>query len=133
MGRAVQVHRLKSIIKPEFATVRQLEMKGYGLFKWAGIIGAVSLGVSLFMPYLLPLSGPGMVVAAGMFLLGMVWISVLGKDPSRHVFCPYCASKNDVFVTRREANCDICGRLMRISEAGVPVAIEGEQVEHKQY
>ena len=46
---AVQVRRLISIIKPEFATVRQLEMKGYGLFKWAGIIGAVSFGAFIFV------------------------------------------------------------------------------------
>ena len=127
------MRRLISIVKPEYATVRQLEMKGYGLFKWAAIIGAVCLAMSLAVPVLIWISGPGMGVAAIMFLLGMIWISVLGKEPSVHVFCPYCASKNDVFRSRREVHCDICGRLMGVSEAGVPIPIEGEQVAHKSY
>jgi ribosomal protein S27E len=61
---------------------------------------------------------------AAVFFYGMVWMVKLQKEPTRHIYCPYCASKNDVFVSRKEFACDICGRRIAISPSGEPIPIE---------
>lgn len=124
--------KVMSAVKPEFSTVRQLENKGYGLFRLAGIIGSVSLVVTIFLPYFSFLSIPGLAVAALMFFVGMIWITWLGKEPSRHVFCPYCATKMDVFLSRTELDCDVCERPMRITASGAPMPLE-DAITHKEY
>lgn len=126
------MRRLISYVKPEFSTVRELENKGYGLFKLAGIIGCVSLVVTIVLTWLVWLSIPGMVLAAVMFFIGMVWISWLGKEPSRVVFCPYCATKMDVFLSRTLIDCDVCDRPMKITSGGEPIALQ-DQLVHKNY
>ncbi|MDO8683569.1 MAG: hypothetical protein Q7N50_08815 [Armatimonadota bacterium] len=124
--------RLKSILKPEFATVRQLESKGYGLFKLAGIIGIVSLIVTMCLTFLAWISIPGLGISILLFFLGMVWMSWLGKEQSRVVFCPYCASKMDVFMSRTELDCDMCERPIKMTPNGEPIAVE-EDIMHKKY
>jgi hypothetical protein len=127
-----EMRRLIAIVKPEFSTVRQLENKGYGLFKLAGIIGSVSLVVTICVTVLAWVSIPGLAVAAAMFFIGMLWITWLGKEPSRVTFCPYCASKMDVFVSRQKIDCDVCERPIAITPTGEPIALE-EQLVHKDY
>jgi hypothetical protein len=126
------MRRIIGIVKPEFSTVRQLENKGYGLFKLAAIIGGISLIVTICVTYFAWVSIPGMAVAAIMFLIGMIWITWLGKEPSRVTFCPYCATKMDVFVSRDKIDCDVCERPIAITANGVPIALE-EQLVHKDY
>ena len=126
------MQRLKSILFPEFATVRQLEMKGLGLFKWAGIIALAGVLIILFMPYIMPVGVVLVAAAVVILLIGMLWISWLGRHQSLHVFCPYCASKNDVFLQHREFSCDICDRLIHLDKNGEPIAAEGS-VNHKVY
>jgi hypothetical protein len=122
------MRRLINYVNPEFSTVRQLENKGYGLFKLAGIIGAASFVIMLCATALFPVWIPGMTIAIAMFFLGMVWITWLGKEPSRVVFCPYCASKMDVFLSRQELSCDMCARPIRMTPNGDPVATEDQLV-----
>jgi len=126
------MRRLKLILFPEFDTVRQLEMKGYGLFKCAGAIFLASLITTYFLSFLMWLSVPALVLSILMIIVGMIWISWLGRHPSRHVFCPYCASKNDVFVSKQEFHCDICDRLVQLDKKGEPIAAEGS-ITHKEY
>ena len=126
------MRRLVSFVKPEFSTVRQLENKGYGLFKLAGIIFFVSLAVAFCLTCLAPLWVSGLAVSLTMFFIGMIWISWLGKEPSRVVYCPYCATKMDVFLSRTLIDCDICDRPMKITSSGDPIALE-EQLVHKRY
>ena len=40
------------------------------------------------------------------------------------MFCPYCASKNDVYLSRRSFDCDICRRPVLVTEFGEPVVAD---------
>jgi hypothetical protein len=124
-AEAVPMRRLISIIKPEFDTVRQLEMRGYGLFKLAAILFFFGVVVLFFIPWI---GLPALLLSMALFAIGMMWISWLGKGASRHLFCPYCAGRNDVFASKTQFHCDICHRLAGIDEIGFPVAIDEDFV-----
>lgn len=64
------------------------------------------------------------IAAAGIFFYGMMWMVKLQREPTKPVYCPYCASKNDVFRSRTEFKCDICNRRIAISPTGEPIPIE---------
>jgi len=105
-------------LKVEFATVRELEKKTSQVFIYGG--GAFLLGILLifFAP---PIGIIVTVLSASAVLGAMVYVSMLGKEKSRPLFCPYCASKNDVYVSRRGLDCDICSRPIIVDENGEAV------------
>lgn len=107
--------------KPDYDTIRGLEKKGHGVFKVAGALGVV--GVVLLV-VAAPVGIAVLLAAAGIFFYGMVWMMKLQREPVRHLYCPYCASKNDVFVSRKEFSCDICKRRVGVAADGQPIPLE---------
>jgi len=106
----------------EFATVRELERKTFRIFGYGG--SAFGAGLILTVAGLAIVGAP-LMVASGLIVVGaMIYVSMLGREPSRALFCPYCASKNDVYVSRRKFSCDICRRPVLISDSGEPVPAE---------
>jgi len=104
-------------LKIEFATVRELEKKSSQVFVYGG--GAFLVGLVLIF-----IAGPiGIILTAlsALTVLGaIIYVSMLGKERSRPLFCPYCASKNDVYVSRRQFDCDMCRRPVIVTETGEP-------------
>lgn len=107
--------------KPDYDTIRGLERKSSKLFKVAGLLGIIGLISAVFVPFI---GIPMLVIGAIIFFYGMVWMLKLQKEPVRHLFCPYCASKNDVFFSRTEFACDICNRRVGVSPRGEPIPLE---------
>ena len=104
-----------SFLKTDFATVRQLEKKTRVFFEW----GVGLLAVGLVCTFILGiLGGVLLLVGAVTILAGIVWTSVLGKEASKSVFCPYCTSKNDVYQSIQLFDCDICKRPIKFSADG---------------
>jgi hypothetical protein len=116
-----------SPLKIEFATVRELEKKTFRVFGYGG--AAFAFGLILTLIGLGIVGAPVMLISAAVVVLAVVWVSMLGKEPSRPTFCPYCASRNDVFQSRRSFNCDICNRPVIVNELGEAVAAAHEHVE----
>lgn len=108
--------------KIEFATVKELEKKTFKVFGYGGVVLAVGLLFALLG--LVIIGAPIMVVGGVVIMAGIAWVSMLGKEPTNHVFCPYCSSGNDVYQSRRSFECDICGRAVQISETGEPMMAE---------
>jgi hypothetical protein len=107
-----------AFMKIEFATVRELEKKSSQIFMYGG--GAFSLGIVLI--FAIPPIGIFLtILSAAAVLAGIIYVMMLGRERSRALFCPYCASKNDVYVSRRELNCDMCNRPIKVGENGEPV------------
>ena len=108
--------------KLEFATVRELEKKTFRIFGYGGsVFGA---GLILTLVGVAIVGAPVMIVSGSVVIGAMVYVSMLGKEPSRPLFCPYCASQNDVYVSRRSFDCDICRRPILVSDDGEPMAAE---------
>lgn len=107
----------------EFSTVRELEKKTFRIFRYGGIALAAGLILGLFTGILgwalMGVAGTSMVAA-------MAYVSMLGKEPTRRVFCPYCACENEVYQSRRSFNCDICRRPIAVSETGEVLVTEAE-------
>lgn len=122
--RSWRVEELLS--EKNFDTIRDLEGQYLGLFRKAGIIGLIGLVLVIFgSGTVFTLFGFGLiVVGAGVFFYGMMLMMKIQREPTRTVYCPYCASKNDLFITRQEFACDICGRRIRMSSTGEPIPIE---------
>jgi hypothetical protein len=108
--------------KMEFSTVRELEKKTFRIFGYGG--AGFAFGLVLIIFGLAVLGAPIMAVSIVVVIGGIVYVSLLGREPARPTFCPYCASRNDVYQSRRSFNCDICNRPVLISETGEPVAAE---------
>jgi hypothetical protein len=112
--------------KSKYSTIRELEHKNAGTFKKAGIIAIAGLLMIMFGSGTI-ISVIGIVALLGgvaIAFFGMVWMIKLQKEPTRHLFCPYCASKNDVFVSVKEFPCDICHRRIAVSPNGQPIPVE---------
>lgn len=109
-------------LKMEFSTVRELEKKTFRIFGYGG--AGFALGLVLTVIGLAIIGAPVMVLSAVVVIGGIVYVSMLGKEPTRPTFCPYCASRNDVYQSRRSFDCDICKRPVLISETGEPIAAE---------
>lgn len=107
----------------EFSTVRELEKKTFRIFRYGGIALVAGLLLSLVVPIV------GWAVM-GLAIIGVVaamaYVSMLGKEPSRSVFCPYCACENEVYKSRRSFNCDICRRPIAVSETGEVLVTEAD-------
>ena len=108
--------------KLEFATVRELEKKTFRVFGYGGSVFGAGLVLTLVGAAIV--GAPVMVISGSVVVGAMIYVSMLGREPSRALFCPYCASKNDVYASRRNFNCDICRRPILVSEEGEPVAAE---------
>ena len=105
-------------LKIEFATVRELEKKSSQIFMYGG--SAFFIGIVLIFAFP-PVGIILTILSAAMVLGGIIYVMMLGRERSRALFCPYCASKNDVYVSRRELNCDMCRRPIKVGENGEPV------------
>ena len=116
-----------ALFKVEFATVRQLEKKSFCVFGYGG--GALLVGLVLMFTGLPFIGLPLMLISAAVLLLGIAWVSVLGRESHRSLFCPYCSSRNDVYHSRRSFNCDICDRPVIVSEDGEPQMSEAIDTE----
>ena len=108
--------------KVEFATVRELEKKTFRVFGYGG--STLGIGVLLSFVGLAIIGVPLMVVAAVGLMIAIGWVSVLGKEATARLACPYCASANEVYQSRRAFSCDICGRPVTVTENGEPIAAE---------
>lgn len=105
-------------LKIEFATVRELEKKSSKAF----VYGGGGLFVGLVMVFVVAPIGIVLMALSAIVLLGAIcYVSMLGKEKSRALFCPYCSTKNDVYVSRHEFDCDICSRPIIINENGEAV------------
>jgi len=117
------MHKLTAAFKLEFDTVRDLERKGYRVFAVSG--GILGVGVVLTLTAIGMVVGIPLIVLGGAGFLGaMLWMAVQGKEPTRRVFCPYCATSNEVFRSRSEFACDICDRRVAVSPDGEVYALE---------
>ena len=106
----------------EFATVRELEKKTFRIFGYGGSVFGAGLILTLVGAAIV--GAPVMILSGSVVIGAMVYVSLLGKEPSRGLFCPYCASRNDVYASRRAFNCDICRRPVVVSDDGEPLAAE---------
>lgn len=98
-----------------FSTVRELEKKTSKAF----IYGGGGLFVGLVMVFVVMPLGIILMALSAIALLGaMCYVSMMGKEKSRPLFCPYCSSKNDVYQSASEFDCDICRRPIKIDEFG---------------
>ena len=114
-------------LKIEFSTVRELEKKSFRVFAYGG--GALLAGVVLTVTGLMIIGVPVLILSAVTVLGGIAWVSMLAKEESRAMFCPYCSSRNDVYISRKNFDCDICGRPVIVSESGEPVMAEAIDTE----
>ena len=114
-------------LKVEFATVRQLEKKSFRVFAYGG--GALVVGLVLTLTGLAVIGAPLLVLSSVILLAGIAWVSMLAREASRALFCPYCSSSNDVYCSRRSFDCDICGRPVTVSEDGEPLVAEAIDIE----
>ncbi len=111
----------------KFDTVRDLEKRNS---KWFKTWGSVALGGILlifvgFVSSIIMLLGfAALIVGAVLLFVGMLRVIQLSKEPMRGIYCPYCASKNEVFITKREIPCDICGRKIGITPHGEAIPLE---------
>jgi hypothetical protein len=114
-----------SIFRGEYDTLRDLERKSYKVF-YVGI-GIAGMGVVLTIVGfgLLTFIGiPLVIIGAAIFFVAMIWTSRLQKEPVKIIYCPYCSSKNDVFLTRMDFACDICRRRINITPSAEVVGAE---------
>ena len=102
-------------LKIEFSTVRELEKKSSKAFIYGG--GGFLAGVLMVFIFL-PIGILLMALSATVVLAAICYVSMLGKETSRPLFCPYCSSKNDVYASSREFDCDICSRPIVVDENG---------------
>jgi hypothetical protein len=117
------MQKLAAAFKLEFDTVRDLEQKGFRAF-WicGGILGA---GIILtLLAVTMPIGIPLMIIGALGFFFAIIWVTIQSREPTRRVFCPYCATSNEVYLSRSEFSCDICERRIAIGADGEPVALE---------
>lgn len=116
------MRRMAAAFKLEFDTVRDLEHKGFRAFWISGI--TLAIGVVLTMLAITaPIGVPLIIIGGVAFLCAMVWVTLQSKERTRKIFCPYCATSNDVFESRSQFDCDICERPIEIGDDGEPVAV----------
>jgi hypothetical protein len=108
--------------KPEFSTVRELERKTHKVFLYGGL--ALLIGLGLMLIGFGIIGAPLIIAAILVLIIAMAYVSMLGKEPTRSLFCPYCASKNEVYASRKSFQCDICRRPVVINEDGEPMPAE---------
>ena len=70
------------------------------------------------------LGRPVMVLSGLALTIAIAWVSMLGKEGTFRLACPYCATPNEVYQSRRAFSCDICGRPVTVTENGEPIAAE---------
>lgn len=102
-------------LKVEFSTVRELEKKSAQVFMYGG--GGLVFGIVLIFVFA-PIGVFVTAVSAVAILGAMIGVSILGKEKTRQIFCPYCSSTNDVYLSRHSLDCDICRRPIIISASG---------------
>lgn len=101
----------------EFDTVRELEKKSSRVFMYGG--GGLFAG--LVLTFIVPPLGVALMALSALVVLGgIICVSTLAKEKTNPLFCPYCASKNDVYTSRRSFSCDICARPVIVDENGEP-------------
>lgn len=105
-------------LKVEFSTVRELEKKSAQIFMYGG--GAFFVGIVLI--FVAPPIGILLTILAALAVLAaMIGVSILGKEGTRKIFCPYCSSTNEVYMSRSGLDCDICSRPILIDANGEAV------------
>lgn len=105
-------------LKVEFSTVRELEKKSAQVFMYGG--GAFFVGVVLI--FIVPPIGVILSILSALAVLAaMIGVSIIGKERTKQVFCPYCSSTNDVYLSRSEFDCDICRRPIQFDGNGEAV------------
>jgi hypothetical protein len=120
--------RLFGVFRLEFDTIRDLEHKGFRVFWIAG--GTLAAGILLTLTAIgIFLGVPLIIVGALLFLGAMLWMSAHSKEPTRRIFCPYCSTFNEVFLSRTEFACDVCKRRIGFDEDSEPVALDFESID----
>lgn len=115
--------RIVGVFKFDYSTVRELEHKCFRVFYFVG--GMVVVGFVMMITQILAFVGvPLMVLGILLFFITLVWMLKLTREPTREAFCPYCSTKNEVFVTRREFICDMCQRPIGVLPSGQIVPLE---------
>lgn len=109
-----------------FDTIRDLERMNSKWFKTAGLIGIAGVILLMFgFGTIVSVVGiAAILVAVVIFFITMLRVIHLSREPHRTIYCPYCASKNEVFMSRTEIACDVCKRGIRIGVNGEPIPTE---------
>ena len=101
----------------EYSTVRELEHKCFRVFYF--VAAMVGLGFLLWITSLFAIIGiPMMVLGMLLFFITLIWMLRLQREPTREARCPYCASRNEMFVSRKEFICDMCRRPVGVLPSG---------------
>jgi len=112
-----------SIFKFDYSTVRELEHKCFRVFYFVG--GMVAVGFVMILTSALGFIGiPLAVLGVLLFFATLIWMLKLQREPTRIAFCPYCSSKNEVFVSRRDFLCDVCQRPVGVLPSGEVIPLE---------
>lgn len=115
---------ISALIKRDFATIRQLESRGYRLLRPLAVV--FGLGIVLCFTTLLMAMGVALIVLSGLGMAGLfLWLIQLQKRPRRQIRCPYCNNPNDVFWDIDTFECDICDRPINFDANGVPIPADG--------
>jgi len=121
------LERLRSQIvgtfKFDYSTVRELEHKCFRVFYFVG--GMVAIGFVMILTSALGFIGvPLAALGVLLFFVTLIWMLKLSREPTRVAFCPYCSSKNEVFVSRKDFLCDVCQRPIGVLPSGEVVPLE---------
>ena len=125
MRELIQQLRDKAIgiYKFDYSTVRELEHKCFRVFYFVG--GMVAVGFVMILTSALGFIGiPLAVLGVLLFFATLIWMLKLQREPTRTAFCPYCSSKNEVFVSRKDFLCDVCQRSIGVLPSGEVIPLE---------
>ena len=107
----------------EYSTVRDLEHKSFRVFYFVG--GMVALGFVMWLTSILAFIGiPLVILGVLLFFITLLWMLKLSREPTRASFCPYCSTKNEVFVSRKDFLCDVCRRPIGVLPSGEVIPLE---------
>ena len=110
-----------SAFRMQFDTVRDLEKKTFRVFAYGG--AALAVGFVFLLFGMLMIGIPLVLISGSLIIAAIAWVSILGKERTRSIFCPHCSSTNDVYASRRGFSCGICGRDVTVNELGEPAAV----------
>jgi len=107
----------------DYSTVRDLEHKSFRVFYFVGAM--VALGFVMWLTSILAFIGvPLVVLGVLLFFITLVWMLKLSREATRVSYCPYCSTKNEVFVSRKDFLCDVCRRPIGVLPSGEVIPLE---------
>ena len=115
--------KIVGTFKFDYSTVRELEHKCFRVFYFVGAM--VVIGFVMILSNVLAFIGiPLTVLGVLSFFVTLVWMLRLSREPTREGFCPYCSTKNEFFISRKQFMCDMCGRPIGVLPSGEVIPLE---------